>query len=136
MELFAVYDPNGKRFLPRVCWRCQGIELEPHVVQERNEYFSFLRKKEEAALIKLEKEQAARNLELGILPADTSALSGKKRKKAEPVPQVEYEARPSRSSAKKARTIVSYAEEEDPGAADDDAAEEVPDDGDDEPFRA
>ena len=29
VDLFALEGPDGKRCLPRVCWRCQGIELEP-----------------------------------------------------------------------------------------------------------
>ena len=133
MELFAVYDPTGKRFLPRVCWRCQGIELEQHVIQERNEYESYRRKKEEAALIKAEKEQAARDLEQGILPPATAA-SGKKRKaKAEPPPPVEYEARPARSSAKRARSVVESLSGE--GVADDEAGIEAGGD-DDEVYKA
>lgn len=86
VNLFAIFDPDGKKHLPRVCWKCQGIELEPWVVSERNEYESYLRKQEEAAQAQVEKELAAKAAKEALKnpgAAPATPATGREKGKAE-----------------------------------------------------
>jgi len=104
VNLFAIFDAHGKKHLPRVCWRCQGIELEPAVVAERNEYESYLRKQEEAAQALLDKELAAKAAKEALKNPPPPVTPKGKRGKSEPAassePPVET-GRPSRSTKKR-----------------------------------
>jgi len=104
------------------------------VLQERNEYESARRKKEEAALLKLAKEEEARNLELGVLPPATAAPAtgkAKRKKEATAMPGGDLVDQPSRAKKPKVWKEEPVYKEEPPDSPDAGAAE----DDDDEAFR-